>query len=343
MRHRSVLAGVASFLVAASLHVAAGAQETAKTPKAVVPEAVVDLGEVTYGASKNHDFVVRNTGSAPLRIHAVNSNCVCAVVDFPEEIAPGAEGKIAVRFDAELQGGPAAVSLTAITNDPAGPQIQLTLKANVKYFINATPGVVRYLVVQHFDADSTVTQTLWSTDGTPMRVTGVETPYDFITATFREAKAEEVPSDAPIKQQWKVETQISPSAPIGPLAGDLVIHVDHPQQKVVKMPLHGFVRPMFAVTPPVAEWPPFAIADKAYRTSLHVKNFAEETVKITGAETTVPGISAEVVESQPGREYYVRLLYPPELPKGDFSGVVRIRTESTKQPLIEVPLKGTVE
>ncbi len=36
------------------------------------------------------------------------------------------------------------------------------------------------------------------------------------------------------------------------------------------------------------------------------------------------------------------LTYAPDMAKGKFSGVLRIKTESPKKPVIEVPLRGTV-
>jgi hypothetical protein len=82
------------------------AGETGPHPQAVVVQPVIDLGEVTYGESRTLEFAIKNTGDDVLRIHAAKSQCACAVIEFTPEVAPGAEGKIAVRFDAALSGGP---------------------------------------------------------------------------------------------------------------------------------------------------------------------------------------------------------------------------------------------
>jgi hypothetical protein len=347
MTKRSLLLFTSGWLVAAAvLAGAAAAQETAPEaatgPRAVLVEPVIDLGDVTYGTSRTHDFVVRNEGTEPLRLHDARSNCVCTVVEHTQEIPPQGEGKVSIRFNAEIQGSAAAVSVDALTNDPENPKLTFSVKANVKYFIDAKPGYARYLVVQDFEGDSTVAQTLWAVDGKPIQITAVESPYPFIQASFREARPDELDPDAPTKQQWKVETRISPDAPVGALTGDLTVHVNHPEQKVLKLPVHGFVRPMIAVTPPVADCGKVTPGEHGMRTSLYVKSFAAEEVKVTGAETSVEGISANVVEETPGRVYYVVLYFPPEMPKGEFSGVVRIKTASAKKPVVEVPLKGTV-
>jgi hypothetical protein len=345
-QHSSVTKKLALALALTALYLPAGAQETApkteKRPQAVAAEPVVELGDVTYGDTRTHDFVIRNTGDDVLRIHAANSNCACTVLEFTPEIAPGGVGKVTARFDAQLEGGAVAIPIEAITNDPDSPQLLLTIKAFVRYFILADPGFFRYVIVQDFDGDSTVSQTLWSTDGKPMKITKVESPYDFVEVTFREARAEELEKKAPSQQQWKVEARISPKAPVGPLTGFVTVHIDHPTQKLAKLPLHGFVRPMFAVTPPAADWGRLTMVEQGLMTSLKVMNFAEELVKVTGAETSVAGITAAVEEVDPGRIYYVKLTYAPTLPKGKFDGVVRIKTESPKKPLIEVPLKGSI-
>ena len=97
------------------------AEKSGPHPRAVVAEPVVDLGEVTYGESRTLEFVIKNTGDDVLRIHAAKSQCACAVIDFTPEVAPGAEGKIAVRFDAALSGGPSAVPIEVVSNDPDEP------------------------------------------------------------------------------------------------------------------------------------------------------------------------------------------------------------------------------
>jgi hypothetical protein len=324
---------------------APAAEATGPQPQALVVQPIVDLGEVTYGDSRQLEFVIRNTGDDVLRIHAAKSQCACAVMDFTREVAPGAEGKVSVRFDAALSGGPSAIPIEVVSNDPSSPTLRLTIKADIRYFIDAQPGYVRYIVVQDFEADSTVKQRLRSMDGSPMRVTGVESPFDFIEASFREATPEEVPVEAAGKQVWLVETRISPKAPIGPITGFLTVHVDHPKQKIVKLAMSGFVRPMFAVNPPEADFGDITLNEKGGRANLLVKNFATEKVAILGAESTVAGITAEVSavsEAEVGRQYWVVLTYAPDMAKGKFSGVLRIQTESPKKPVIEVPLRGTI-
>ncbi len=333
-----------AFLLLALFFVAVGASSqevAAKAPRAVLVQAIHDFGEVVYGHKVSHEFKVRNTGNAMLEIARVNSTCNCTVVDFDAKIPPGGEGKISVVVSTETQGGPFAVLMTAVTNDPDRPRIEMSLKAEIKYRIKAKPGYVRYIVVQGFEGDSLVAQTLWPADGKPISIKQVDSPYDFVEATFREAREEEREPD--IKgQQWRIETTISPDAPVGPLTGFLDVHIENSEQKLARLPLSGFVRPMIAVTPPTVDLGSFEVAEDGYRASVYVKSFTTEEIVISAAETTVEGIDAEIREDEPGRTYYVIVRVSPEAAKGDFKGLIRIKTESPKKPVVEVPLKGTV-
>jgi hypothetical protein len=101
------------------------------------------------------------------------------------------------------------------------------------------------------------------------------------------------------------------------------------------------VRPIFAVTPPEArlgEFDPLS----ANRARLFVENFAEEPIELEGAETDVEGVRAGLQPLQAGRTWRIVVSVAPERKPGPFAGRIRIRTTSPHQPVIDVPLDGTV-
>jgi len=69
---KSVLAGclTLSFFMALSGH--ALSQDKIKAPRLVLSEEVYDFGEVREGERIVHDFIVTNSGSAPLEIKKVS-------------------------------------------------------------------------------------------------------------------------------------------------------------------------------------------------------------------------------------------------------------------------------
>jgi hypothetical protein len=309
-------------------------------PKVVAVEPIKDAGTVAKGDKVVHDFALRNDGDAVLEITNVQAACGCTVAEFDKSIAPGQTGKVHLVVDTADFNGPIAKGVTVFTNDPATPQLELTVRAKVTPLIAVKPGYARYLVVQKESRHGTIAQTLWVPDGTPMEVTGVESPWPYLKVTYREAKPEErVPNVE--GRQWRVEMTLSnDDAVVGPLADHVIVHTNHPKQKLVQIPVSGFVRPVMAVTPPRADFGKIDLKEP-FKTSLNVQNFATEPIKITSVEPP-KGIEAKIEPLQEGREYQVRLVLNPELGKGDFNGKLKIRTDSPKIPLLEVELKGTV-
>lgn len=329
------LALCCALLVAASLF----AQGTAGKPKAVAAEPIKDLGVVAKGEKAAYDFAIRNEGDAPLQIQEVRAACGCTVASYDKEIAPGQTGKVRVSVDTTTFSGAIAKGVTVITNDVATPQIELTIRAQVEPFIKAKPGYARFLTVQGENKEGTIVQTLWTPDGSPMKITKVESPYPFLKVAFREAKPEERLKEVEQQDQWKVEMHLSNDAPVGPLTESVKIYTDSAKQKLVQIPVSGFVRPIVAVTPPIANFGQVTIKEPI-RKSLNVKSFATEPIKLTGVQSTVQGIDAKIEPVEDGREYQVWVTIGPQV-KGKVDGKLYLTTDSVKIPRIEIQLTGS--
>jgi hypothetical protein len=331
---KPVILALCALLVAAATLFAAG------KPKAVVVEPIKDAGNVAKGEKITHDFVIRNEGDADLEIVNVHPACGCTVAEFDKTISPGQTGRVHAVLDTATFAGPISKGLTVFTSDPDNPQIELTVRAKVQPYIAAKPGYARYITVQGEASQGSIGQTLWAPDGSSFDVVKVESAYPFLKVAYREAKPEERVADVNGKQ-WRVEMTLSNDAKVGALADYVTIHTSHPKQKLVQIPVSGFVRPVMAVTPPVADFGKVDLREPL-RKALNVRNFATEPIKITGIDESLPGIEAQVSPVEDGREYEVRITLKPELGKGPFNGKLMIRTDSPKTPLIEVELKGTV-
>lgn len=309
-------------------------------PKAVAVEPIKDVGTVAKGEKIVHDFMIRNDGDAPLQITQVQPACGCTVAEFDKTIAPGQTGKIHAVLDTTTFNGPISKGVTAFTNDPDTPTIELTVRAKVEPYVSAKPGYARYLFVKGEPVKALIGQTIWSPDGTAFNVVKVESPKPFLKTSFREAKGEERQADVEGKQ-WRVDIELAEDSPVGALAETVVIHTDHPKQKMIHIPVSGFVRPTVAVTPPVADFGSIELKE-AMSKALNIRNFATEPIKVTSVEEQINGIDAKLEPLSDGREYQVRLTLKPELGKGPFNGTLTIHTDSPKTPVIQVPVKGVV-
>jgi len=309
-------------------------------PKAVAVEPMADVGSVAKGDIFTHDFVIKNDGTAPLEITKVQPACGCTVVSFDKTIAPGKSGVVHTAVDTSTFNGPIAKGVTAYTNDADSPQIQLTIKAKVEPYISVKPGYARYIVVQGEPAEGDIAQTLWSSDGISFDVLSVDSQLPALKVSFREATEKERLPDIKGKQ-WRVETLLANNAPVGPLANYVTVHTNHPKQKIVQIPVSGFVRPVVAVTPPVADFGQVELKEPLKK-ALLVRNFATESINVTSIDNNVKGLDAKLEPVTVGREYQVRITLKPEMAKGPFSGKITVHTDSPKTPMIEVEIKGVI-
>lgn len=335
----AILTSLAVILMATPL-LAAGESPSPSGPKAVVEEAVADLGTIPKGHPAIHDFTIRNAGDAPLEITKVVPGCGCTVATFDHTIAPGQTGKIHAEMDTSDFNGGVARGITVFTNDPDHPRLELTLKVVVKPQMVAFPGYARYIVVHGEDKEGVIPQYVWAEDGKDFHITKIDSPSPYLTTSFRRPSEEELRPEGKGKKQWLVTLDFDYNrAPVGALRGYVVVHTDHAGNDEVKIPLSGFVRPTVALNPPTVDLGTVA-DDKPVKTGIILQQFLADPMKLTDPETDIPGIEVQIKPIEAGRKFEVLFTAGPGVPKGVFQGKVRIHTDSPKKPIIEVPFHG---
>ena len=320
-------------------------------PRAVVPEPLWDAGHVARGGKIRHDFVLRNEGSAVLHVREVQATCGCTVASYDETVLPGGTGTVRVELDTETFRGAVTRDVTVLTSDPGNPSIVLTVRAEVHPAVDAVPGYFRFLHVQGAAAQ-TLAQTVWSPDLTGLEVTGARSPLPALEVSVRPATAEERTADpdagaaaqptAREGRQWVVRATLASEAPTGPLEGDVVVRTNHPQQPELRIPIGGYVRPMLMATPPRVEFGTFAPSEPR-KGSVVVNNHGEAAVRVLGVESDVPGLTAQVAEREKGKRFDVNLTLAAGLAPGPIAGTLRVRTDSPRTPVLEIPVKGRVQ
>ena len=339
--HRSSRSTIALGLTLLALFGFAGTLSA--QPKAVVPASVYDFGDVQRGDVVSHTFEIKNEGDATLEITRVRTTCACAVTEHDASIEPGQTGRLSVELNTELLNSNAQAQAIVLTNDANNPKLTLTVKANSITTLGVDPGFFRYRVHQKFPGDGRVSQTVWAVDGAEFAVTSVESENPNFTFDFEEA-AEDERRPNTLGSQWRVHAYLNNQAPVGPITGYVKIRTNHPKQQVASVPMSGFVRPVFAVTPHVIDFQEIEVADEPRTANIHVKQFADEPVEVERIEVNVPGMTADyrVDDSNPGHVFWLDVAVTPDMTEGDFSGTVKVYTSSAYQPLLEVPVVGNL-
>ena len=325
-------------LPAAALLLSAAAAFAASppaAPRAEVTPANRDLGTVPADDVAAAEFTATNSGTAPLTLEAAPVPETRVTIDS-SPVPPGGRAAVRVEIGTTHRTGPSIVVVELKTNDPERPLVRLEISLTVRASILADPGFARYNFVQG-GRPGVIRETVFATDDAPFAVLGVDSPVPALVPRWRPASpSERLPERS--GPQWVVDLTLSPYAPVGPLAAEVVVRVDHPRQKQLMIPVTGFVRPMLAVTPPEADLGDLEIEPVTAR--LHVRNFGEDPVTLRSATCDVRGSTVEIRPLEPGRTWQLVLRIPAGAPGSLVTGWLRLETSSSTQPEVDVPVRG---
>jgi len=324
-------------------------KEAEKAPRLTILEPVKDYGTIPKGEKLDWAFVIKNTGDADLLITAAKPGCGCTVADFDKVIKPGETGKVTAHVDTTNFAGPIAKTVTLETNDLTTPTSQLTIHAIVKPYVEAFPaGFVRYNLLQG-DADTQIV-TIYSEEEEPFQITKIETPSPWVKATYEKISdvAEKAPNvGRPGQDQYRVKITVGgPDAQIGPLAEKIHIVTNSQHQPDYYISVSGVIRPTFGVDPSALNFGEVTPNDVAATrmVMLHSNNFKmPESFVVSKAESSVPAVVTSVKPGANKGDYEVTLQIAKDAKPGEVDGTVKIYTNDKINPVVTVPMRGTIK
>lgn len=153
-------------------------------PKITFEKIVLDFGEVGPNTQNTGEIKFTNTGEGPLKITKVSKCCgVIAGLDNDKtEYAPGESGAIKAEWRSGPQPTEFSRQLVVHSNDPANPDVILTIKATIVHRVVCEPPRLRLFLDEENAGSSKIT--LRSLDDRPFSITGFKSTADCITADF---------------------------------------------------------------------------------------------------------------------------------------------------------------
>ena len=101
-------------------------------PSAEVDAALHDFGTMQRGTTASHDFIIKNTGDAPLRLEVGATSCKCTLGNVSRgPLAPGDTTPVRLEWVAKTIPGKFRQTASVLTNDPRRPKIELVVEGLV--------------------------------------------------------------------------------------------------------------------------------------------------------------------------------------------------------------------
>ena len=310
-------------------------------PTIDIPAKIKDFGTVPKGEKIKAVFDVRNTGTAPLELTQVRPTCGCTVTSFDHNIQPGATGHVVADVDTSAFNGPISKAVLVYSNDPATPQVNLVIKAEVKAFIEVRPRpFIRFNALQGEPASNAVT--LVSADGSNFKVTGVETNGSQLQVTYEPAPEKERFVDAK-GSQWRVNVTLPADAPEGMINSKVEIKTTSPKAPVVTVNVNAVVRPIVQVIPGEINFGRVPAGAPVGRNVLLINNRQGASLEVTDTKLSSPDFKVEVIPLQAGQRYQVAVSLPAGASKGTHKAELTITTNDPVRKEITVPIQAEVQ
>ena len=322
----------------------AAAQKAPEGPQPVIDmvEKIKDFGTVPKGDKIRATFDVRNTGKAPLEITQVRPTCGCTVASFDRTIPPGGTGKIAAEVDTTGFSGPISKAVLVFSNDPATPQVNLVIKADVRAFIEVLPRplIIFRNVLQGEPASERLV--LLSADGSDFKVESAEASGGTYQLAYKElGEKERIPDRK--GSQWELTVTVPANAPEGMLNQKIVVKTTAAKAPEVTINVTGAVRPVVQVIPPQVNFGTVAGDALVGQNFLVVNNRQGVELQLSEVKVDNPNFATEVIPLQAGQRYQVAVSMKAGVPKGAQKATVKISTSDPLRKLIEVPIQAVVQ
>lgn len=203
-------------------------------PELAVEQGTVNFGTITQGKKVQHNFVIRNSGDAPLQIKQLNAACGCtAAKPSSSFILPGRSAEIQVIFDSANFSGKVEKTVTMTTNAGKLPEYTFKMNANIVEELQVTPRQLS-LGALGKGAAKQVTITVTNRGGSSVKLLSVNVNSKSLQIKPTIKKAVLRPGET-----GSIELSVTPQPGAKVLSGYLHIVTNHPQKKEITVPVYA--------------------------------------------------------------------------------------------------------
>ena len=302
-------------------------------PKAVVPEARFEFGEVTAGAVVEHDFIVKNEGSAPLVIQKVSMTTPLLVTRMPRQVAPGAAGSIHIKLDTANLAGKFEGAIQVFLNDPALAQAELSFAGRIVPAIELSPLAAFFVAGQRGKGGRAAIEIV-NHEPELLQIEKVEHPTERFTTQLETLKP---------WQRYRLTLTLKPDGPGGKTTDTILIRTSSKRVPVLKVDANTYLYERVHTFPDVVDFGTYRLRDAAgaaLMLMVYQEGGSDFQAKLS---TDVPALGLKWERGPKGDRYQATItLMPEKIRAGPLKGSILIETNDREFPRVVVPVEGQV-
>jgi len=302
-------------------------------PHAAFPEERFVFGEVLSGAVVEHDFVLKNRGPAPMLIQKVSMTTPLLVTQMPQQVAPGAEGRIHFKLDTADLEGKFEGAILVFLNDPALPQATLNFSGRVVPAIQLSPMPALFVAGQRGRGNRAALEIV-NHEPEPLHIEKVEHPTERFTTQLETLKR---------GQRYRLTLILNPDGPSGKTTGTIQIRTSSKRMPLLKVDANTYLYERVHAFPDAVDFGRLRAGDAgeaAQNLMIHQEGRSDFKVQMS---TDVPGLSLKWERGPRGDRYQAEIsLISEKIRVGSIKGSIFIDTNDREFPRVVVPVYGQI-
>jgi hypothetical protein len=313
--------------------VVASSSTNSNGPKANFAEVRFEFGEVLSGTAVEHDFALRNQGSAPALIEKVSMTPPLLVTQMPRAVAPGAEGRIHFKLDTTSLEGKFEGTILVDMNDPALPQARLSFSGHIVPAIEISPRPAFFVAAQRGKGNRAAIEIV-NHESEPLKIDKVEYSTERFTSQLEALKP---------GQHYRLTLALKPDGPVGRAADTILIRTSSKRMPLLKVGANTYLFEKVHAFPDVLDFGAWRASEAGAATMtlmIHQEGGSDFRVQLS---SDIPGLTLKSERGPKGDRYQVEVTLAPEKVRvGSLTGSIVIETNDAEFPRIIVPVTGRI-
>lgn len=309
--------------------------DNTEKPTVETDELLYDFGFAGHMQTLTHIFKLKNVGKQPVMIKEIKPSCACAAVLLSKkEVLPNQNAEIEVKLDTLYRRGRLTANVKVHTNDPDTPIVYFTITGVIAGVARVVPN---NLHLKNIGKTEKIQRTIdiYDPGDSRLRVKKVTSSSPYITANIQPIYKDRLAA--------KVLVTVKPGLPIGELDEKLIILTEGYKYPNIEMLVKGKVVGKLSISPS-QYFLGFVKKGSVTKRVVRLRNKGTSNLKILRIESSHPSIAAEFKEINPRKEYDIEITYTaPDFQIGKVQDNIKIHTNDSEQPLLDVPFYAIVK
>jgi uncharacterized protein DUF1573 len=306
---------------------------TAAGPRTVFAQENFEFGDVLSGTVVEHDFTVRNIGSAPTRIENVSMTTPLLVTRMPREVVGGQEDRIHFRLDTANLEGKFDGAILVNLSDPALPQARLAFSGHIVPAIEVSPRPAFFVAGQRGKGNQGVIEIV-NHESQTLRIEKVEHLVGRFTTKLETLEP---------GQRYRLTLALKPNGPAGRASETILIRTSSKRMPELKISANTYLYERVHAFPEVLDFGMLGTSEQNLPPVVLMIHQEGGTDFQAQLSTDIPGLRLKTERGPKRDRYQVELSLVPEKNRvGPIKGCVFIDTNDHEFPRVVVPVSGQI-